>query len=329
MRDGDGAQGQKPFVHKMSLERHWRPARTDISATVPRLRPKGPVGLDFQRQFPTAAGRPKQSAVERLEADKAKYVKSQVALSKQLPVRPADAQKAVRSPVGALQPTRKPATPAKPRKEGVQLDMQHLTNLISNVSDGAQSGCVPKPQVSASDSVSKAAPQRTERPCPPPRPDWSSPAKVRLKVSATARVASNGVPGPSAPGTVRRVDVMPPASPARPCRPPLFIRKPLHPISLTAQFVLRPAASHLHLSHPRTHGPSPLKPVVGPSKPENPPADAPVQAAPPPLPALPPSSPARTRLSSSSSRKRPSLTRSKSDLSDRCSDLRPLGQFAE
>lgn len=254
--------------------------------------------------------------MERLEADKAKYVKSQVALSKQLPVRPPDGQKVARSPAPALQPTRKTAPPVKPRTEGVQLDMKHLTSLISNVSDGAQSGSAPGPQAPTSDSAGAAAPQKAERPCPPPRPDWSSPAKVRLKVSA-----SNGVHGPPAAGTVRRVDVMPPASPARtPVRPALFIRKPLHPISLTPQFPLRPAASQLHLSHPRTPGRSPLKPVVVPSKPEKPPADAPVRAAPPPpLPALSPSSPARTRLSSSSSRKRPSLTRSKSDLSDRCS----------
>ncbi|CAG03927.1 unnamed protein product, partial [Tetraodon nigroviridis] len=276
------------------------PARTDVSATPPRLRPKGPVGPDFRRQFPAAAGTPKQSAVERLEADKAKYVKSQVALSKQLPARPP-----ARSLADGLQPTRKAAAPAKPRTEGVQLDVKHLTNLISNVGDGAQSG-----------SASEAA----ERPRPPPRPDWSSPAKVRLKVPAAPRVASNGVPGPPAAGTVRRVDVLPPASPARtPCRPPLLLRKPLHPISLSPQFQLRPTASRLHPSHPRTPGPSPLKPVVvaEPSKPEKPPADPPERAA--PAPPLPPSSPARTRLSSSSSRKRPSLTRSKSDLSDRCS----------
>lgn len=310
MRDGDGAQGQKPLVYKMPSDRLRRPARTDVSATPPRLRPKGPVGLDFQRPFPAATGRPKQSAVERLEADKAKYVKSQVALSKQLPVRPPDAQRAARSPASALQPTRKPSTPVKPRTEGVQLDMKHLTSLISNVGDGAQSSAH-QPQDSASDS---SPPKKTERPSPPPRPDWASPAKVRLKVSA-----SNGVSGPPAAGTVRRVDVMPPASPARtPRRPPLFIRKPLHPISLSPQFPLRPAASQLHLSHPRTPGPSPIKPVVLPSKPEPAIPDGPVQAAPPP-PALPPASPARTRLSSASSRKRPSLTRSKSDLSDRCS----------
>lgn len=325
MRDGDGTQGQKLLMHKMPLERLRHPVRRDISATPPRLRPKGPVGLDLHRQFPAASGRPKQSAVERLEADKAKYVKSQVALSKQLPVQlpvqPSDGQKVARSPVAAPQPTRKPAIPAKPRKDGVQLDMKHLTKLISDVSDGAQTGSAPEPQNSTSGGSGPRAQPKTERPCPPPRPDWSSPAKVRLKASAPSRGGSPGVPGTPSAGAVRRVDVMPPASPARPpCRPPLFIRKPLHPISLTPQLLLRPVASQLHLSQPRTPGPSPLKPVAVPSKPEKPLAGTPVQAPPPaPLPALPPSSPARTRLSSSSSRKRPSLTRSKSDMSDRCS----------
>ncbi|TNM86729.1 hypothetical protein fugu_006959 [Takifugu bimaculatus] len=321
MRDGDGTQGQKLLMHKMPLERLRHPVRRDISATPPRLRPKGPVGLDLHHQFPAAAGRPKQSAVERLEADKAKYVKSQVALSKQLPVQLPDAQKVARGPAAAPQPTRKPAVPTKPRKDGVQLDLKHLTKLISDVGVGAQTSAAPEPQNSTPGDPGPRAQLKTERPCPPPRPDWSSPAKVRLKASAPSRVGGPGVPGAPAAGTVRRVDVMPLASPARPpCRPPLFIRKPLHPISLTSQLSLRPAASQLHLSQPRTPGPSPLKPVAVPSKPEKPPPGTPVQATPPaPLPALPPSSPARTRLSSSSSRKRPSLTRSKSDLSDRCS----------
>lgn len=308
MRDGDGAQGQKP----VAAERLRRPARADASVAPPRLRPKAPLGPDFQRQAP-AAGRPKQSAVERLEADKAKYVKSQVALSKQLPVQPPPTQKAALSSAPTLQPTRKPAPPTKPRKDDVQLDLKHLTNLISGVSDGGGAAAAPEPRGST-----PGGPQRrAERPCPPPRPDWSSPAKVRLKASVPPRTASPTAPAPAA-GTVRRVDVMPPASPVRsPCRPPLFIRKPLHPIALTPQF---PS----HLSRPKTAGSSPLKPVAAPPKPENPPTETAAHAAaaattaPPPRPVLPPPSPARTRLSSGS-RKRPSLTRSKSDMSDRCS----------
>ncbi|KAE8292929.1 Protein FAM110B [Larimichthys crocea] len=315
----------------MSLGTFQRPARqtatTSLSATPPRLRPKGPVGPDFYRQCPTAAGRPKQSAVERLEADKAKYVKSQVALSKQQPVRPPDMRKPLLNPSTALRPNRKTQTPTKPKKEGVQLNLEHLTNLISGVNDGPQ----PSTPVKSEDSkvpsprpTPAEAQQKKERPCPPPRPDWSSPAKVRLKASGSASVESSGSPGSPAAGTVRRVDVIPQASPVRTCRPPQYMRQPLQP--LHSQFPLRPTASHLRLFHTRTTtGPSPVKPVAAPSKPEDPlspPAgtSTPASALPPPnLPVFPPSSPAITRLSTSSSRKRPSLTRSKSDMSDRCS----------
>ncbi|XP_074537887.1 protein FAM110A [Halichoeres trimaculatus] len=300
-------------------------ARTVLAATPPRLRPKGPVGPDFYRQFPPAAGRPKQSAVERLEADKAKYVKSQVALSKQQPVKPPEVRKPLLSPGTALRPTRKTQTPTKAKQEEVQLNLKDLSNLISGVNDG------PQPSVKAEDRPDGAAsspqqtpagtPQKKERPCPPPRPDWSSPAKMRLKASGPARAESPGSQSPAA-GTVRRVDVMPQAGPVRtPCRPPQFIRQPLQP--LHPQSPLRLAAPNLRPLPPRLKT-SPLKPVIAaPSKPENlvsSPEGTPVPSPPLPSPALlPPPSPAITRLSSSSSRKRRSLTRSKSDMSDRFS----------
>ncbi|XP_044066661.1 LOW QUALITY PROTEIN: protein FAM110B [Siniperca chuatsi] len=311
-----------------------QPARTAAAATPPRLRPKGPVGPDFYRRFPAAAGRPKQSAVERLEADKAKYVKSQVALSKQQPVGPPEVWKPLLNPGTALRPTRKTPTQTKTKQEGVQLNVEHLSNLISGVSDGPQFSTTvvskdSKAPDCATTSYSSPCPtpagaqQKKERPCPPPRPDWSSPAKVRLKASGPARVESPGSPGSPAAGNVRRVDVLPQASPGRtPGRLPQYIRQPLQPIPLHSQFPLRPATSHLRLFHPRTTGPSPLKPVVAPSKPDNPPsspAGTHFPAPPPPAAVFPPPSPAITRLSSSSSRKRPSLTRSKSDMSDRYS----------
>ncbi|XP_042348278.1 protein FAM110B [Plectropomus leopardus] len=306
-----------------------QPARTAAAATPPRLRPKGPVGPDFYQQFKTAAGRPKQSAVERLEADKAKYVKSQVALSKQQPVRPPEVRKPLLNPGSTLRPTRKTPSTTKTKQEGVQLDLEHLSNLISGVNDGAavnsEDSDAPDGAVTSPHATPAGAQQKKERPCPPPRPDWSSPAKVRLKASEPARVDSSSSPGSQAAGTVRRVDVMPQASPARtPCRPPQYIRQPLQPIPLHSQFPLRPAASRLRLFHTRTTAhPSPLKPVVAPLKPDEPPsapAQPPAPAPPPPsFPLFPPPSPAITRLSSSSSRKRPSLTRSKSDMSDRCS----------
>ncbi|KAM7405106.1 hypothetical protein PAMP_012391 [Pampus punctatissimus] len=302
-------------------------ARTAAAATPPRLRPKGPVGPDFYRQCPTAAGRPKQSAVERLEADKAKYVKSQVALSKQQPVRPPEVRKPLLSPATPLWPTRKAPTQTKTKQEGIQLDLEHLSNLISGVSDGAAVSsedskapdCATTTQSSPCPTPAGAQ-QKKERPCPPPRPAWSSPAKVRLKASGPARVEIPGSAGTPAAGSVRRVDVMPQASSVRtPSRPPQYIRQPLQPIPLHSQIPLRLANSHLHLFHLRTTaGLSPLKPVVAPSKPDIP--ETPASAATPPSPPVfPPPSPAITRLSSSSSRKRPSLTRSKSDMSDRYS----------
>ncbi|XP_053173709.1 protein FAM110A [Scomber japonicus] len=267
-----------------------QPARTAVAPTPPRLRPKGPVGPDFYKQSPTPAERPKQSAVERLEADKAKYVKSQVALSKQQPVRPSEVRKPLVSPGSALRPTRKAPTQTKTKQEGFQLNMEHLSNLINGVSDGA-----------AASSESKGQ-KKKEAPCPPPRPAWSSPAKVRLKASGPAKVENPGSAGAPAAGTVRRVDVIPQAGPVRTSnRPPLqYMRQPLQPIPLHSQSPLQPATSHLHRFHLRTK--------------------TPVTATPPPnLPVFPPPSPAITRLSSSSSRKRPSLTRSKSDMSDRYS----------
>ena len=309
----------------MPVETVQRPvrktARTAVAAPPPRLRPKGPVG----RQCPTPEARPKQSAVERLEADKAKYVKSPVALSKQQPVRPPEPRRPQPSPGCVLRPTRKTPTQPKARQEVVQLNLEHLSNLISGVNDAPMSSATASSEDSGApgcaSSPCSTAPEtqpKKERPVPPPRPDWSSPAKVRLKASETS-----GSPGSPAAGTVRRVDVMPQASPVRtPCRPPQFMLQPLQPLPLHPQFPLRQAVSNLRLFHRRAPlAPSPLKPVV--AKPENPPsspAGAPAPASPPPrFHLLPPSSPAITRLSSSSSRKRPSLTRSKSDMSDRCS----------
>lgn len=311
-----------------------QPTRTAVASAPPRLRPKGPVGPDFYRQSAAAAGRPKQSAVERLEADKAKYVKSQVALSKQQPVRPCEVRKPLLNANPALRPARKVPTQTNVKQDVSQLDLEHLSNLISGVSDAPQ----PSVAVGSVESKTSAPPahnsprptpagaqQKKERPCPPPRPDLSSPAKVRLKASGLAKAESSGSPGSPTAGTVRRVDVMPQASPLRTTgRPPQFIRQPLQPVPLHSQLLLRPAASHLRPFLTRTTpGSSPLKPVVVPSKPENSPsspADSPAPATPPPtFPGLPPPSPAITRLSSTSSRKRPSLTRSKSDMSDRFS----------
>lgn len=326
--------------HKMPVEtlQHSvrQPTKTAVAPTPLRLRPKGPVGLDFYQKYQKAASRPKQSAVERLEADKAKYVKSQVALTKQQPVRPPEVRKPLLSPSSALSPTRKTAEPAKTKQEGLQLDMEHLSNLISGVNEAPRSGATAKPNDSKPPYCGAAvhnfprptpagAQQNKEKPCPPPRPDRLVVAKVRLKASDPANVESTSSPGPPAAATVRRVDVMPQASPVRTAgRRPQLIRQPLQPISLQSQFRPGPTASNLHLFLPRTTpGPSPLKPVIAQSKPDTSstsPAETPVPATPTlSYPVIPPPSPAITRLSSTSSRKRPSLTRSKSDMSDRYS----------
>ncbi|XP_029912186.1 protein FAM110B [Myripristis murdjan] len=305
-----------------------QPARAAAAATPPRLRPKGPVGPDFYRQCPSATGRPKQSAVERLEADKAKYVKSQVALSKQQPVRPPEVRRPPTTPTTTIRPTRKTPNRPKTQQGSVPLDLQHLSNLISGVNDGpiSTASSEESPDCSATTHNSPCpTPAGAERPCPPPCPEWSSPAKVRLQASGPAKAESSSPTGSPATVTIRRVDVVPQARPVRtPCRPQQYIRQPLQPMPLQSQFPLHLATSNLHLFHPRTlPSPSPLKPVVAPSKHDLPPS-SPIgthNPAPPPLglPLFPPTSPAITRLSSSSSRKRPSLTRSKSDMSDRYS----------
>ncbi|KAM3872589.1 protein FAM110A [Diretmus argenteus] len=312
------------------------PVRTVVASTFPRLRPKGPVGPDSYRQCPAAAGRPKQSAVERLEADKAKYVKSQVALSKQQPVRRPEMRRPLLTPNTSLRPTRRTPTKPKTQQDGVPFDLEHLSKLINGVNDGPLSAMTVSSEESHNpDSITTThsspcpitagAEQKEARTPPPHCPDWSTPPKVRLQSSGLANAESRGPAGSPAAVTVRRVDVMPQARPVRmPCRPQQYFRQPLRPMPLHSQFQIRPATSNLHLFHPRTApDPAPLKPVLAPSKPDHPPsspAKAPVPVLPTPsLPVFPPASPAITRLSSSSSRKRPSLTRSKSDMSDRYS----------
>ncbi|KAI9515459.1 hypothetical protein NQZ68_024962 [Dissostichus eleginoides] len=418
-----------------------QPRRTALAGTPPRLRPKGPVGPDFYRQLRAVAavGGPRQSAVERLEADKAKYVKSQGALSKRQPLEerkgplevlelrngplemkkgplevrkgplevrkgplevlevrkgpleirngplglrkgplevrkvplevlevrkgpleirngplglrkgplelkkvplelkkvplevlevrkgplevkkgplevrkgPLEVRKGPLMSSAAMRPTRK--TNTKPG--GAQLDLQHLSNLISVSEGGAH--CEEREPAETADSTQQGPQQQKERPCPPPRPDWSSPAKIRLKTSVSTLMEDPG--SPPAAGTVRRVDVLPPA-----CRPPHYMLQPLQPLPLHPQSPLHPGPSHLRLFHTRTTPrASPLKLVVAAYKPECLAGKTPSSSSPFPtsLPASPPPSlsPAITLLSPSSSRKRRSLARSKSDLSDRCS----------
>ncbi|KAM4610491.1 protein FAM110A isoform 1-T3 [Polymixia lowei] len=139
-----------------------------------RILNKGPDY--FRRQ--AEPGARKLSAVERLEADKAKYVKSQqVALTRQAPVKPPIIRKPLLSPAMMLQcqiatpPARKvPRRPADVEngggreglggRRGPALNLEILNNLINNVCDGpvpcSQSPVPSSPSPSASSPSSGA-----------------------------------------------------------------------------------------------------------------------------------------------------------------------------
>uniref|UniRef100_A0A8C7ZBX2 Family with sequence similarity 110 member A n=1 Tax=Oryzias sinensis TaxID=183150 RepID=A0A8C7ZBX2_9TELE len=158
-----------------------QPTKAAVGGPPPRLRAKGKVGPQFYRQSPTAQ---KQSAVERLEADKAKYVKSQVALSKQQPIRPTELPKPQLIPAPAVRTTRIASVKAAPTKvEGMQLDLAHLSNLISDVTATAE-----------------------------------SPRKTPVNGPARAD-GMGGAAGSPAAGAIRRVDVVPEAN-SSPLKPP-------------------------------------------------------------------------------------------------------------
>lgn len=318
----------------MSVDTLQPVLRRPVRAAAPpsRLLVKGPAVAE-----PVLPGGRKQSAVERLEADKAKYVKSQVALTKQQPIRPPPMRKPLLSPTAELRPTRKnPLSRPSTQQGGAQLDLKHLSNLINGVGDAPLSSMPVDPERKQPPTCTPGSPIRPYplpvagevgegTPCPPCSA-WSSPTSMRVQAPTPVKGEPPGSAGSPTAVTVRRVDVMPHSRPAlrtasrsqQPIRQPLqpFQAVPLHP-----HLPLNTVASNLRLYHSRTtSGSSPLKPVPAP-----PPQDLilppPTAAAPllsdPMVP--PPGSPTVTRLSSSSSRKRPSLTRSKSDMSDRFS----------
>uniref|UniRef100_A0AAY5K7M9 Family with sequence similarity 110 member A n=1 Tax=Esox lucius TaxID=8010 RepID=A0AAY5K7M9_ESOLU len=98
-----------------------------------RILNKGP---EYFRR-PVEPGARKLSAVERLEADKAKYVKSQqVALTRQEPVKPPIIRKPLLSPGGAA---------GVGWRRGPPLNLEILNNLINNVCDGPEPGRRPPP----------------------------------------------------------------------------------------------------------------------------------------------------------------------------------------
>lgn len=285
----------------------------------------------------------KPSAVERLEADKAKYVKSQqVALKKQQPITCSSNNS--QSGQGAQQPSRK--IPAKPT-ETPPLDLEHLCKLIDGVSDTTV------PVVSTQANSTEKAQDATD-PCKAtsatPSP-LEEPSVGSTSSQGKAAVEASGVNGcPTM--TVRRVDVRPQLPQMRMAgRPQLQNRSqvqlgmPQVPIKLLR--LLRPYTqpNQQPIDFKRLHNFTNV--TRGPIKPPNsaaqtsPPSKSPSSPLPikpnteplsrtSPTPLIPtsvasslakndfqsPPSPAITRLSSTSSKKRPSLTRSKSDVSD-------------
>ncbi|XP_051961567.1 protein FAM110A-like [Xyrauchen texanus] len=310
-----------------------------------RILNKGP---DYFRRAPETGTR-KLSAVERLEADKAKYVKShQVALTKQEPVKPPIIRKPLLSPSMMIQcrmntpPARKITRrlpdaenggPAHGICRGPQLNLDILNNLI-NVCDGpltsSPTPSTPSPSASSPSSGGQsvgsgqsAEPQNCinfNSSCnSSPLNNQSSTAEPSrrppLVPARTPQLMSQGSYGTPNSVTVRRVDV----------RPQAEIRKP-------QRLLLQPKPRQTQTAQPQIAQPQAPPPPTT-SAQHQPTSAHPPSPCLPPSPlllcsgVLPPASPAFTRLSSDSSRgsrpgsnrKHPTLHRSKSDLSDRYS----------
>uniref|UniRef100_A0AAY4ATL5 Uncharacterized protein n=1 Tax=Denticeps clupeoides TaxID=299321 RepID=A0AAY4ATL5_9TELE len=165
-----------------------------------RILNKGP---DYFRQ-PSESGVRKLSAVERLEADKAKYVKSQhVALTRQEPVQPPVPRKPLLSPNPMRQVTR------EGQRRGPRLNLEILNNLI-NVCDGPPS------------SSSFSSGHRRERTPLAETPSLPSSRTILPDPPQTSQ--TNRV-------TVRRVDVHPKNEPQKPCRSPFSQRASAHKLT--------------------------------------------------------------------------------------------------
>ncbi|KAK7146490.1 hypothetical protein R3I93_014057 [Phoxinus phoxinus] len=280
----------------------------------------------------------KPSAVERLEADKAKYVKTQqVASKKQQPV--TCSSNTSQSGQAAQQPSRK--IPVKPTKsETPPLNLEHLCKLIDGVGDTT----VP---VISTQTTSTGKDQDATDPC-----KAISPTKSPLEEPFVGSTSSQGKAAVEASGvngcptmTVRRVDVRPQLPQMRMAGRPQLQNRSQVPIKLL--HLLRPYTQpnqqpidFKRLYNVKNFTRGPIKPPnsagqTSPSSksPSSPPPTkpntealsrtSPTQNTPTSVALFlakndiqSPPSPAFTRHSSTSSRKRPSLTRSKSDVSD-------------
>ncbi|XP_051947508.1 protein FAM110B-like [Xyrauchen texanus] len=331
---------------------HGRHTGGAFTSAMPfRILIKGP---EYFRRAPETGTR-KLSAVERLEADKAKYVKSQqVALTRQEPVKPPIIRKPLLSPSMMMQcrintPPAKTTTRRLPDAEnrgpvqgicrGPQLNLDILNNLI-NVCDGslASSPTPSSPSPSASSPSSggqsvgsglSAEPQQCvnfrvhhaskEANSSSPlysQPSPAEPSRRPPPVPARApRLMPQGSYGPPNSVTVRRVDVRPQAEIRKPQRLPL---QPKPRQTQTAQ----PQIAQPQAPPPPTNSAKHQPKFAQPPSPCLPQSPLLLRSC-----VLPPASPAFTRLSSASSRgshpgstrKHPTLHRSKSDLSDRYS----------
>ncbi|XP_058033186.1 protein FAM110A [Ahaetulla prasina] len=192
-------------------------AMSTVTATAPftsampfRILNKGP---EYFRRPPVSTSR-KLSAVERLEADKAKYVKSQqVATTKQDPVRPLLLKQPLFTPGvrrAMFTPNRKVPQVGR-RGEGggakSSLNLEILNNLI-NFCDSPLS--FPKPELSPSDSpwLSKVHSRNLE--------NLPSTPKKKATTDMSKLSQSSASSKPSSTVAVRRVDVRPCGlSPAR------------------------------------------------------------------------------------------------------------------
>ncbi|XP_077570400.1 protein FAM110A [Stigmatopora nigra] len=335
LRPSDGRLSAAPFASAMPF----------------RILHKGP---DYFRRQAEPVNR-KLSAVERLEADKAKYVKSQqVALTRQAPVKPPIIRKPLVPPAMILQchvgtpPARKvlrcpasvdgPGTKEGPGgRRGPHLNLDILNNLINDVGDGP----LPSSQSSSSTSPSSSSPSSGAK---------SLGSSLSAERERSGRLLNNLKPRSAAASSSTSSCTSSPLNPGhRP--PPVPARAPrifvpsayVSPNTVTVRRVdVRPQAemgkpqrprlrprqtAQGQVAHPMVPPPPPpqnlaqskSKPAARtlPSPPSRP------VASPLLVRVIPPASPAFTRLSNASSkgsaRKHPSLHRSKSDLSDRYS----------
>ncbi|XP_051516782.1 protein FAM110A-like [Myxocyprinus asiaticus] len=318
-----------------------------------RILNKGP---DYFRRAPETGTR-KLSAVERLEADKAKYVKSQqVALTKQEPVKPPIIRKPLLSPSMMMQcrintPPARKITRRLPDAEnggpvhgicrGPQLNLDILNNLI-NVCDGplASSPTPSSPSPSASSPSSGGQSVGSGQSAEPQNCMNFKAHLASMPNSSCTSSPLNNQPSPAEPSRrpplvpARTPRLMPQGSYGTPnfvtvrrvdVRPQAEIRKP-------QRLLLQPKPRQTQTAQPQIAQPQAPPPPTTPAQ-HQPTSAHPPSPCLPPSPlllhsgVLPPASPAFTRLSSASSRgsrpgsnwKLPTLHRSKSDLSDRYS----------